>query len=122
MNKTVEIKEMIGKVFSKVQQKGSDLHFISKDDFFLFFHQQDCCESFELTQIDGDLSDLENANIITAEFYTQHNNDNYDSITYTFYKFATIKGYVTVRWTGESNGYYSETVDIKHNGKHIYYE
>ena len=77
-----------------------------------FLHHQDCCEWVRIEEVHGDLDDLLGSPILQAECVTQE--DKYCS--WTFYKFATIKGSVTVRWLGESNGYYSERVDVEIDG------
>ncbi len=79
----------------------------------IFYHSQDCCETVYIEAIDGHIDDLVGSPLFMAEEILEYDGHT----TYTFYKFATIKGYVTVRWNGRSSSYYSETVDIKIEGE-----
>jgi hypothetical protein len=88
---------------------------------FMLYHAQDCCESVYVEDIIGDLQDLVGSPLLMAEevsndetFDDSHMDYSYiSSATWTFYKLATANGYVTIRWFGWSNGYYSEEVNFK---------
>jgi hypothetical protein len=117
------LQEMVGKTFVRVYQSDSDeeLIFVMEDGTkYIFYHDQNCCEGVSIEDVTGDLSDLVGEPLHIAEVSVSEENppgvevpEYQDSFTWTFYKFATIKGYVDVRWYGESNGYYSESVDLR---------
>lgn len=56
---------------------------------------------------------LREALITDPEYITMRQHEEQaDSLTWTFYRLATAKGDVVLRWIGESNGYYGESVDL----------
>ena len=112
------IAQMLGKTFVQVTGSADSdemLFETATGERFMFAHQQDCCETVRINDIVGDLQDLVGEPLLVAEEVqgaTEPDEEHYESYTYTFYKFATRKGYVDVRWLGESNGYYSESVEL----------
>jgi len=119
-----KIEDLKGKILTKVEKISDDqIIFEAKSgEKWLMYHNQDCCENVRVEDICGDLDDLIGYPLLQAEEVTSHDNPpnidpetikyQGDSYTWTFYKLATIKGSVTIRWHGESNGFYSESVDF----------
>ena len=110
--------ELIGRTLYKAEADGEELTlYLSDTNYVKFYHSQDCCESVYIEDICGDLNDLVGAPLLIAEEVSNYDADpkfeGEESYTWTFYKFATRKGYVDVRWYGSSNGYYSESVSVQ---------
>jgi len=110
-----------GLTLASVVQHGNEAFDFTTTDGrrFAMYHRQDCCESVCLESVVGDLNDLIGEPLLIAEEVSGVTKPDgwepgkyTESYTWTFYKFATRKGYVDMRWLGESNGYYSESVDF----------
>jgi len=115
-----DVSVLLGETIDTIKYNGEDkIEFFTKSGkHYRMMHQQDCCESVWVEDIIGDIADLIGSPILMAEEVTKTPDDEdphdyHESATWTFYKFATQKGYVTIRWMGESNGYYSESVDFE---------
>lgn len=111
--------DLLNNTFTNVYKPGDyddDLVFVRDDGkVFRFTHFQGCCESVSIEDICGDLSDLVGNPLLIAEECESQPVEptGAESETWTFYKFSTIRGSVTVRWYGTSNGYYSEGVSFE---------
>lgn len=119
-----DFKLLEGKTLSSIEIKDDEITFIvSEDEKYKMAHNQNCCERVYVEEIIGDIEDIIASPVLLAEEVSYENEEpegvspkdgHYkdDSYTWTFYKLSTIKGSVTIRWLGESNGYYSESVDF----------
>jgi hypothetical protein len=122
-----DIDELLGQTLSaiEVDRVLDEVKFTLTDGrIYKLWHYQDCCESVFIEDVCGDVDDLVGSPLTMAEEATNIDEDpegvtvdpdeaKYrESFTWTFYKFATVKGYVTIRWYGTSNGYYSESVEL----------
>ena len=109
---------LLGKTVTKIEgavEESKEILFTTENgDIFRMYHEQDCCEDVRIEDIVGDINDLIGNPILLAEEVTNEGELEWgDTCTWTWYHFATIKGYVTIRWYGESNGYYSESVNCE---------
>ena len=106
-----EFKDLIGVTLTSVTGVvgGEQITFEAKDGrTWCMFHNQDCCESVTVEDICGDLPDLVGSPIISAEESTSEGvnpegvkpPEYQDSFTWTFYRIATAKGLVVIRWYG----------------------
>jgi len=111
-----DFNELVGKTLNSIDINDSkdEIKFTCSDGtIYIMYHVQDCCEDVKIEDITGDLEDLIGSEISMAEESTGECKECDDSGTWTFYKLATSTGYVTIRWLGESNGYYSESVTFE---------
>lgn len=115
------LNRMVGETIESVSGNRQDDEFVVRTTsglVFTFYHNQDCCEEVYLEEIIGDIDDLVGHTVVMAE---ETSNDDLiagtscyqgESFTWTYYRMATEKGLVVLRFFGSSNGYYSESVTV----------
>jgi hypothetical protein len=107
--------DMVGHIVTTTKVTDDEMYlYFTPTNYVKFYHDQFCCESVYIDDVCGDLNDLIGSPLLVAEEVSTERvpqlNAYEDSFTWTFYRFATAKGDVTVKWYGSSNGYYSESV------------
>lgn len=120
MHQDTPFEDILGKTLTRIDglEAGSDkvFFFCSDGSEYTLCHFQDCCEHVRLHDVNGDPQDLLGVPLVQAEMSTNskdskdHEYDD-ESHTWSFYKLAG-KGHVTMRWLGESNGFYCEEVSF----------
>lgn len=134
--------DLKGRTLTTVVQEDKKVIFgDSEGSVFVLSHDQRCCEHVYIESVVGDFPDLLCHPILLAEEVTNRrigdvpqsalredyvcDDDMNESVvmrkpdsytwtwTWTFFKLATVKGYVDIRFFGSSNGYYSESAELK---------
>jgi hypothetical protein len=121
--KTAEtLTKIEGKVIARIaglepKSEQVDFHFTDGSRVELY-HDEDCCSFAQLQDVE-DYSPEEFKGATILKFEESYSGDNspqdveyLESFTWTFYRIQTTAGPLVLRWLGQSNGYYSERVNI----------
>ena len=111
-NNMCDIDDLVGKVIKGLTYSDEYFQILTDDCVYAFYHEYSCCESVWLTQVDGISDKIIGSRIVIAEEVVDEKDTEYGHITWTFYKIGTNKGMIDFRFQGESDGGYSETVDL----------
>jgi hypothetical protein len=115
MTNHLPISSFIGKIFTKIvgmHKNSGEIVFSTKNETFCMagaegYPTRNDVDVY-IEDVCGDVEDLIDTKIVAAIEAKSENNQP----TYTFYTLRTIKGTVTLRWYGTSNGYYAEEAEI----------
>lgn len=108
---------LIGKTVTHIDIAEDEMQITCDDGSkYLFYHEQDCCERVSIVGVDGDPLELVGYELLVVDEAKGDDEPDSticdDSWTATKFTFKTTKDTVVVRWIGQSNGYYSESVDF----------
>ena len=122
MAQDARLTDMIGVTMRAVTRTREEMRFVAEDGrTWRLYNEQDCYGNVEIADVSGELDFLVGAPLLMADVSESttrpadvpQSEFEAESQTWTFYKFGTLKGYVDVRWCGDSNGFYSESVDFE---------
>lgn len=121
MSEHTKFSDLVGKTITSITGGVGDEEInLSTSDGkdYRMYHEQDCCEHVRVEDIAGDLSDLVGSPVVSAEESSSEERPEGSTVEnwgedpeWTFYRIATAKGLVVIRWYGASD-YYSTRVSF----------
>lgn len=111
--KNAQFKDLVGKTLEKVEASEDLVKFFCTDgSVYSMCHEQDCCGSVALENYSAEEVKNLKGKVLFAYETSKSGEQEDGSYTWTFYNIQTESGFATLRWYGENNGYYSESVSF----------
>jgi len=117
-----EFKDLVGEIldhvdiFPKDKENPSEIILTTRSGKkFKIYHSQDCCEHVFLESVQGEWKELigQTINEVSNLEKDASDEEQYNHATRTILKFKADYDTVITKWYGSSNGYYSESVNIR---------
>ena len=111
----MELSSLVGEILTNIDVSDDTVMMTTKSGRqIMLYHSQGCCESVSILSTDGEWRELIGKPLLIVEEEIDGSAAcDYGSKTETTFTFGVDGATVINRWIGESNGYYSESVDIK---------